>query len=196
MASRASATGAPVRFGREEPYDFTCFDEFFEADYAPSRCRTIHLGCRDGRTTVHLARRGYQILGIDPDRELLAAARERSVMAGVELDLMAGDPLALPPLPEESFCLAVDLWTAGALPAGIAREDYLRRVLKLLMRNGVLVASAPAPIRDRESGDEPFAFAGPFVSDFTRAGFEVIFEGIRATPPGERRLIVHARKPA
>lgn len=196
MASKAITERAPIRFGREEPYDFGCIEEFLGTDYAPRSCRTIHLGCNEGRTTVFLAQQGYHVLGIDPDRERLAEARERAVMASVELDLMMGDPLALPPLPEESFCLAVDLWTAAALPDGLAREDYLRSILKLLMRNGVLIASAPAPVgpRKKKKG-QPFAFAGPFVSDFTRAGFQVLFEGIRTTPPGERRLVVHAKKP-
>ena len=39
------------------------------------------------------------------------------------------------------------------------------------------------------------AMSLPFVSDFTRAGFEVLMQGIRVTPNGERRLVVHAQKP-
>ncbi len=145
---------------------------------------------------MFLARQGFQVLGIDPDRELLSAARERALMAGVELDLMAGDPLALPPLPEECYGLAVDLWTAGLLPDGFEREEYLRKIYRLLMRDGVLIASAPPPGRTRavrRSG--PFAFANPFVADFTRAGFEVLYEGIQKIPSGEVRQVVHAHKP-
>ena len=89
--------------------------------------------------------------------------------------------------------------------AGETLQDYLRQILKLLMRNGILLASAPPPKRAAgpkrsrgklRSRGRTFAFAGPFVSDFTRAGFEVVFEGIRNDPRGEPRLVVHARKPA
>ena len=110
MSSKtAPARPFPVQFGRETPYSFDSFDELFDTDYAPEPCRAIVLGCGDGRTAVHLARRGFSVLGIDPDRDLLASARERAAMAEVSMDLMGGDPLELPHLPEESFGLAIDL---------------------------------------------------------------------------------------
>lgn len=197
MAPKASTEAAPFRSGRDEPHDYSFYDEFFRTEYAPTPSRAIHIGCTDGRSAVYLARKGYQVLGIDPDRERLSAARERAILSGVEMDLMSGDPLLLPPLPEESFCLAVDLFTAATVPDGLAREEYLRRIHRLLMRNGVLVASGPAPTSRRTaSKGRPFAFGGPFVSDFTRAGFKVVYENVLPIPPGAPRLVVHARKPA
>ncbi len=198
MATRTALTRpTPIQFGREEAYDFTCIDELFDAEYAPVHPRTIHLACGNGRTSIYLAQRGMQVLGIDPDRELLSAARERALMAGVELDFMAGEPVLLPPLPEESFGLAVDFTTGAGLTDGLVREEHFRRLYRILMRNGVLITSAPQPHRARtRAGEKTFAFAGPFVSDVTRAGFDVMFEGLRTTPPGEVRLVVHARKPA
>jgi SAM-dependent methyltransferase len=205
MASKAPSTEPPrVHARRRETAVYDCVDELLDGESAPAPCRTILLGCGRGYTAVSLAKRGYRVLGIDPDRDLLAAARERAVLGGVEIDLMGGDPLALPPMPEEAFGLAVDFHTACDLDDGVPREDYLRQIFKLLMRNGVLLASAPPPRRtapDRKKskktrgGSRTFAFAGPFVSDFTRAGFEVVFEGIRNDPEGEPRLVVHAKKP-
>ncbi|MCU0727234.1 MAG: class I SAM-dependent methyltransferase [Planctomycetes bacterium] len=197
MALRAStARPTPIQFGRETPYDFTTLDELFEAVYAPLHRRTVHVACGNGRVSIYLAQCGMQVLGIDPDRELLSSARERAIMAGVELDFMAGDPLLLPPLPEESFGLVVDFTLAASLADGLPREEHLRRLHRILMRKGVLLTSAPQPYRrNGKPTDRAFAFAGPFVSDITRAGFEVLFEGLRTTPPGEQRLVVHARKP-
>ena len=199
MSTRAApARSTPVQFGRETPYCYDALDEFFEKDYAPEPCRAIHLGCGDGRTAVYIARMGFQVLGIDPDRDLLASARERAIMAELNIDLMGGDPLMLPPLPEESFGLAVDLWTAAEIPDGAERVDFLRSLHKLLRRDGVLISSAPAPKprrgtkRKKTKARAPFAFASPFISDFTRAGFRVVFEGVRQSPPGEPRLLVHA----
>ena len=197
MASKATRPHQnAIRFGREKAYNFDCLEEFLRVPYAPEPCRTIHIGCGDGRTSVYLAQKGYQILGIDPERDLLAAARERAVMAAVHLDLMAGDPLALPPLPEESFGLALDFGTAAEMSDGLTREDYLRKIFKLLMRDGILLAAGPeVPRRTPRRKGESYAYSGPFVSDFTRAGFDVVFEGVQVTPPGDERLIVHARKP-
>lgn len=196
MPSKATSTrSSPVQLGREEPHNFETLDEFLCAEYAPESGRTILLGCGRGHSAVYLARKGYRVLGIDADRDLLAAARERAILGGVEMDLMAGDPVALPPMPEEAFALAVDLYTACDLGDGAEREEYLRQIHRMIMRNGVLLASAPAPKRRAKDRRSTFAFAGPFVSDFTRAGFEVLFEGIRTSTNGEARLVVHGRKP-
>jgi SAM-dependent methyltransferase len=187
-----------ARFGREEPYDYSCFDELLAAEYAPEPCRAILLGSGDGRTAVYLARQGYSVLGIDPDTDLLANARERATMADVSMDLMAGNPLELPPLPEESFGLAVDLQTAADLPDGLERMEFLVSLRKLLRRDGILFSSTPAPEpRKGEKGRDrrpTYAFSNAFVSDFTRAGFTVLFEAVRTSPPGDLRLMVHARR--
>jgi SAM-dependent methyltransferase len=199
MSSKtAPANTTPIQFGRETPYSFDCFDELLDRGYAPEACRAIRLGCGDGRTAVYLARRGFQVLGIDPDRDLLASARERAFMAEVSMDLMGGDPLELPPLPEESFGLAVDLWTAAELPDGLPRMEYLASLHRLLRRDGILISSTAAPKPKKGAKKtrrpQPFAFSSPFVSDFTRAGFEVVFEAVRQSPPGDLRLVVHARR--
>lgn len=196
MATKTSSTKPrPVTFGRETPYDYASIDELFDAPWAPSPGRAIYVACGNGRTAIYIAQRGMKVLGIDPDRDLLSAARERALLAGVELDLMAGDPLQLPSLPEESFALVVDLRTAARLPEGAAREEYLRTFHRMLMRNGIFLTATEAPPRRGARGRlGTFAFAGPFFSDLSRAGFEVLFEGVRKTPPGDRRLVVHARK--
>jgi SAM-dependent methyltransferase len=185
-----------VRFGHEEVNDFSVLDEFFEQPYAPSACRVIHMGCGRGHVAVYLAQRGLRVMGIDTDREQLAAARERSRMADVDIDLMAGDPLELPPIPEESIGLNVDFNTAVDLKDGLEREEFLRIVIRYLARGGIILSAGPVAVN--EESDDPensFAFGSPFVSDFTRAGFAVLMQGIRTVPNGESRLVVHAQKP-
>lgn len=182
-----------VRFRYEEARDFSMLDELFEQDYAPAPCRAIHMGCGRGHVAVNLSQRGFRVVGIDPDRDLLASARERARMAEVELDLMAGDPLDLPPIPGESIGLNVDLNTAVTMADGLPREDFLRIVFRYMTRGGIVLAAGPLA---EEGPDESFAFGTPFVADFTRTGFEILMQGIRTLPEGERRLVVHARKPA
>ena len=197
MASNATPTDSEsVRFRYEEACDFSCLDELFEQEYAPSACRAIHMGCGKGDVAVYLAQKGLRVMGIDQDRELLAAARERSRMGAVDLDLMAGDPLELPPIPEESIGLNVDFNTTISIADGLEREDFLQNVFRYLSRGGIVLAAGPAPRAGQvEDPDGTFAFGTPFVSDFTRAGFEILMQGIRTVPNGDRRLVVHARKP-
>ena len=170
MARNAAPTDSDsVRFRYEEASDFSTLEELFEQEYAPSTCRVIQMGCGKGEIAVNLAQRGLRVLGIDPDRELLAAARERSRMADVDLDLMAGDPLELPPIPEESIGLNVDFNTAIRLDDGLAREDFLRNVFRYMTRGGIVLAAGP--LAGAEKDDDPdgtFAFGTPFVSDFTK----------------------------
>jgi SAM-dependent methyltransferase len=191
-----SADFVPIRFGREEPLDFTCLEEFFRESYAPAPCRLIQMGCGAGRVAVYLAQRGFRVMGIDPNRELLASARERARLADVDLDLMAGDPLELPPIPEESIGFTVDFDTAAKQGNGLEREDYLRKIFRFTTRGGIILAAGPAP--RRPAAKQPtgsFAFGSPFVADFTRAGFTVLGQSIKAVPNGKARLVVHARKP-
>ena len=193
-----TARTSAVQIGRESPCFYDCFDELLDAEYAPDSCRAIHLGCGDGRTAVHLARKGYQVMGIEPDRDLLAAARERATMSDVPMDLMGGEPLELPPRAEESFGIAVDLWTAAELADGLPRTDFLSSLHRLLRKDGILMSSTAAPKPSKgakpSQGKATYAFSNAFVSDFTRAGFEVLFEGVRKSPSGEMRLVVHARR--
>ena len=46
----------------------------------------------------------------------------------------------------------------------------------------------------KPSRSQTYAFSSPFVSDFTRSGFDVVFEGVRPSPPGDLRLMIHARR--
>ncbi len=185
-----------IRYGHEELSDFSCLDELFTESYAPSTCRVIQMGCGKGQVAVYLAQRGLRVVGIDPNREFLAAARERSRMLDVDLDLMAGNPLELPPIPEESIGLNVDFNTAVTLSDGFERENFLRIVYRFLTRGGIVLAAGPAAGEKRPDDQDPtFAFGSPFVADFTRAGFNVLMQGIRTVPSGESRLVVHAQKP-
>lgn len=46
-------------------------------------CAVLDLGCGSGRMTVELARRGYDMIGVDAAPEMLAVAREAAERAGV-----------------------------------------------------------------------------------------------------------------
>jgi len=49
----------------------------------------LDLGCGTGRVTLHLARRGHQVVGLDADHALLAALEERA--AGLPVGVELGD---------------------------------------------------------------------------------------------------------
>lgn len=62
-----------------------------EPPYGPA----LDLGCGTGRWSVELARRGWQVVGIDAVPKAIQAARRRAQSAGVDVAFFEGDVTAL-----------------------------------------------------------------------------------------------------
>ncbi len=57
--------------------------------------RALDLGCGTGRWSIALARRGWQVTGVDVVPKAIRAARRRADEAGVDADFLCGDVTAL-----------------------------------------------------------------------------------------------------
>jgi SAM-dependent methyltransferase len=85
-------------------YDAECFTQgtagecdFIENEVAYNkRARILDIGCGTGRHAIELARRGYNVTGVDLSESQLARAREKAASAGVAVDLRRGDARDLP----------------------------------------------------------------------------------------------------
>lgn len=67
-------------------------------------CRALDLGCGSGINSVWLAQQGFAVTGIDLSPLAIALARQRASAAGVRVQFLAGDILALDePRPEFDF---------------------------------------------------------------------------------------------
>lgn len=64
--------------------------------------RILDVGCGDGMLAAVLAGRGAEVIGLDADEVMLAAARARVQAAEVDVCFMHGDALALP-FPDKTF---------------------------------------------------------------------------------------------
>ena len=58
--------------------------------------RVMDLGCGPGLLAIPFARMGMRVVGIDPEPDMLEAARTAASEAGVELDLRTGSSFDLP----------------------------------------------------------------------------------------------------
>jgi SAM-dependent methyltransferase len=120
----------------------------------------LELGCGAGRVALHLARRGHEVVGLDQDRELIAALRERAgelpvrgvVGDGRDFELGEGVGLALAPM---QFLQLL------ATPA--ERISCLAAVARHLPPGGLLAA---AIVEDLEAPAEP----GPPIPDVRDVG--------------------------
>lgn len=72
--------------------------------------RIIDLPCGQGRHSIELARRGYEVTGVDRSPYLLQVARERGAAAGVHVRWLAGDMREA--LAGETFDLVLNLFTS------------------------------------------------------------------------------------
>lgn len=65
-------------------------DEVFGRAVRPVQS-ILDLGCGTGRHSVELARRGYEIVGVDLSEGMLEQARQRSISDGVKASFVLGD---------------------------------------------------------------------------------------------------------
>jgi SAM-dependent methyltransferase len=72
--------------------------------------RVLDLPCGQGRHSIELARRGYNVTGVDLSEAMLAVARERATAASAKVRFLAGDMRQ--PLPGEHFDLVLNLYTS------------------------------------------------------------------------------------
>jgi len=62
-----------------------------EAGHTPPFGRALDLGCGSGIWGVQLAKRGWQVTGVDNVDKAIARAKERIAAAGVEMSVVKGD---------------------------------------------------------------------------------------------------------
>ncbi len=72
--------------------------------------RILDLACGQGRHAIELARRGYQVTGLDVSPYLLEIARERAQATGVSVRWVLGDMRQ--PLEDDHFDLILSLFTS------------------------------------------------------------------------------------
>ncbi len=66
-----------------------------EAERAPPYGKALDLGCGTGMQAVELARRGWQVTGVDRVAKAIRAARDRARAANADIDFVQGDVTAL-----------------------------------------------------------------------------------------------------
>jgi SAM-dependent methyltransferase len=102
--------------------------ELIEGESAPAPGRALDLGCGTGTDSVYLARRGWEVIGVDMVPRALAIARRRAAAAGVSPRFLRGDVTRLPELGVgPGHTLLLDFGCFHTLPPD-RREAYVRSV--------------------------------------------------------------------
>lgn len=75
----------------------------------PDRGPALDLGCGRGAHAIELARRGWQVTGVDLIPRALQVARQRAVQAGQEVTFLEGDVTNLAPQVGTGYLLVLDV---------------------------------------------------------------------------------------
>jgi 2-polyprenyl-3-methyl-5-hydroxy-6-metoxy-1,4-benzoquinol methylase len=114
--------------------------DFIEQEAAFNKnIRILDIGCGTGRHAIELAKRGYQITGIDLSENQLSFAREKATEAGLEIDFRAMDAREL--TFNQEFDLAIMI-CEGAFPLMETDEmnfEILQGAAGSLRENGKLI---------------------------------------------------------
>jgi SAM-dependent methyltransferase len=106
----------------------------------PTPGRLLDLGCGTGRLCLHFAARGYDCIGADLSKEMLAKAQENAGAAGVRVDWRKVNLVELTGLPDASFDYAACLFsTLGMVRGAENRAKVLANAFRLLKPDGRFV---------------------------------------------------------
>ena len=107
------------------------------------RKRVLELGCGDGTRAVELARRGANVLAVDPSTEAGLATRKRAEIAEVRIELRTGDLADLAFLRGDSVDVA---FAEGSLASLADLGRVLRQVQRVLRAGAWFAFSLPHPV--------------------------------------------------
>ncbi len=141
-----------------------------QAALAPPFGRALDLGCGSGIWTVELAKRGWEVTGIDVIAKAVRGAEERASEADVDARFVEGDVAALRAAGVGTgFRLALDFGTVHGLSPD-QREALGRELNAVCTEDAVLLMYATAPGR-----------RGPLPAGMSRADVEAAYPGWKLT---------------
>ena len=148
------------------------FLAFMESAWAPRQgARILEAGCSDGLNAVHLARRGYEVTGVDVSETAIARARETAADAGVGVAFVCLD-LARDAVPGGGcYDLWIDIKTLHCLWRDEDRQRYLAGVATALGPSGVLFLNCGLALAD------------------VRAHFPLVFAALDAETRGQADVL-------
>ena len=131
-------------------YDTECFTQgtvqetgFIEREIRFNRkVKILDVGCGTGRHSIELARRGYDVTGLDLSENQLSRAREKAEAAGVRVNFVRGDARKFSF--REKFGLVIMLCEGGFSLMGTDEENFaiLKCCSRALKKDGKLILNA------------------------------------------------------
>lgn len=100
--------------------------------------RLVDLGCGTGRILVHFADRGFEVVGIDLSRQMLAATAEKQYATGLPISLVRGNLCELSAIRDQVFDYAACMFSTLGMIVGVAARRRALREFHRILRPGGL----------------------------------------------------------
>ena len=109
--------------------------------YLSGKGKVLDLMCGTGRIAVHLAKLGFEVVGVDISREMITTAKKRMKEEGVEIKFVVEDAEKVT-LPEEYFDYVLILENSlEHIPSKKKRVRILEVARNSLKKEGILITS-------------------------------------------------------
>ncbi|MDQ1541122.1 MAG: hypothetical protein QOH29_1848 [Actinomycetota bacterium] len=117
-----------------------------QADATLPLGKALDIGCGTGDHAIELARRGWQVTGVDYVAQALDKARDKAAAAGVAIEYVEADATRLAESVGSGYQLLLDVGCLHGFKPG-QREDYARGATAVTAPGGVLLLFAFGPGR-------------------------------------------------
>ena len=153
-------------------------EEIFKADAKRDVKKILDLACGTGNPTLELAKRGYEVTGMDLHEEMLEVAKRKAKREGLTIEFIQGNAL------EVDFNQEFDAVTMFFSSIMYFDENDIKKlfssVVKALKSGGVFVADFPCWFYGGSDG--------PIVWDESADGEKLVITDWRIIEPGLQKL--------
>lgn len=198
-AETPTAIGNPIVWHDAENGAYAADLAMWERIAAESPAPIVDIGAGTGRVSLHLARRGFDVIAIDNAPELLAALEFRAQQAGLAIRTVAADARELAATGIEAGVVIAPMQLAHLMGGAEGRRRLLRGAKALLPPGGrfhlVLLTesaeaelgdtSTPPPLPDVRERDGWVHSSLPTAVVFGPSGIEVHRRRELVSPSGE-----------
>ena len=122
---------------RGNPLEY--IEVFLASEFAPNPSYALDLGCGGGEVSIHLAKLGWKVLGIDYSETAIELARENAVIAGVDVEFLVADVAKPLTLKKGSFALVLDYLVRHCLIEHSDRRTFMLNAYEALSNGGIML---------------------------------------------------------
>ena len=120
----------------EEPLPTESLVKFLHDFHLTKGLRAVDMGCGEGRDSIFLAKRGFNVTAIDVSRSAVKRAKKWSKREGLPIEFLVADVTHLP-IRNDTYDLAINVACLHMMINQQLRDRHLREAHRILKHNGV-----------------------------------------------------------